>query len=78
MSRRLPRVTAGQVIRVVEKLGFAFSRQTGSHKIYRDVTGRRITVPFHAGKILHPKVLRSILADAGLTAEEFARLLRGR
>jgi hypothetical protein len=33
-------------------------------------------VPFHAGKILHPKVLKSILTDAGLTVEEFARLLK--
>jgi hypothetical protein len=33
-------------------------------------------VPFHGGKILHPKVLKSILADADLTVEEFARLLK--
>jgi predicted RNA binding protein YcfA (HicA-like mRNA interferase family) len=37
---------------------------------------KRVTVPFHAGKILHPKVLKSILADAELTVEEFARLLK--
>jgi len=37
---------------------------------------KRVTVPFHADKILHPKVLKSILADAELTVEEFAQLLK--
>ncbi len=73
---RLPRVTAGDTIRVVEKLGFTLSRQSGSHKIYHNAQGQRVTIPFHAGKILHPKVLKSILRDAGLTVEEFRRLLR--
>ncbi|HEY0072162.1 MAG TPA: hypothetical protein VGE04_19545 [Chloroflexia bacterium] len=34
-----------------------------------------MTVPFHSGRILHPKVLKSILIDAGLTMEEFSQLL---
>jgi predicted RNA binding protein YcfA (HicA-like mRNA interferase family) len=76
MNPRLPRVTAAQVIRVLEKLGFGLVRQSGSHKIYKNAIGKRATVPFHAGKILHPKVLKSILTDAGLTVEEFARLLK--
>ena len=76
MSPRLPAVTAGQVIRVLEKVGFGLARQSGSHRIYKDAAGRRVTVPFHSGKILHPKVLRSILADADLTLEDFIRLLQ--
>lgn len=75
MSDRLPRVTAAQVIRVLEQLDFVLVRQSGSHKIYKNVAGKRVTVAFHAGKILHPKVLRSILTDAGLTIEEFEELL---
>lgn len=75
MSDRLPRVTAAQVIRVLEKLNFVLVRQSGSHKIYRNSVGKRITVSFHAGKILHPKVLKSILDDAGLTIDEFESLL---
>lgn len=76
MSPRLPRVNATQVIRVLEKLGFGFARQSGSHKIYKDSTGKRVTVPFHAGKILHPKVLKSIIAEAGLATEEFISELK--
>ncbi len=76
MSSQLPRVTAAQAIRVLEKLGFELARQSGSHKIYKNAAGKRATVPFHAGKILHPKVLKSILADAGLTTEDFIQLLK--
>jgi predicted RNA binding protein YcfA (HicA-like mRNA interferase family) len=75
VSPRLPRVTAAEVVRVLEKRGFTLSRQSGSHRIYNDEAGNRVTVPFHSTKILHPKVLRSILNDAGMTIEEFMQLL---
>jgi predicted RNA binding protein YcfA (HicA-like mRNA interferase family) len=76
MSPRTPRVTASEIIRVLEKIGFGLSRQSGSHKIYKNSEGRRVTVPFHAGKVLHPKVLRSIQEDAGITPDEFAQFLK--
>ena len=76
MNPKLPRVTAQEVIRVLERIGFRCVRQSGSHRIYRDARGRRVTVPYHAGKTLHPKVLKSILRDADLTVEEFIRLLK--
>jgi predicted RNA binding protein YcfA (HicA-like mRNA interferase family) len=72
---KLPRVTAMQIIKVLEKSGFRLSRQSGSHKIYKDNRGKRVTVPFHSGKILHPKVLKSILSDAEISAEELKQLL---
>lgn len=75
MSPQLPRITAAQVVRVLEKQGFTLVRQSGSHKIYKNSEGKRVTVPFHAGKTLHPKLLSSILDDAGLTVEQFIALL---
>ena len=75
MSQRLPRVTADEVIRVIEKVGFTLARQSGSHRIYKSSAGKRITVPYHKGKILHPKILASILKDADLSREEFKNLL---
>jgi predicted RNA binding protein YcfA (HicA-like mRNA interferase family) len=73
---KLPRITAAEAIRVLEKAGFFLARQSGSHKIYKNQEGRRVTVPYHSGKILHPKVLSSILRDADLTVEEFKELMR--
>ena len=76
MSERLPRATASEAIRVLEKTGFLPVRQSGSHKIFKNAEGRRVTVPFHSGKTLHPKVLKNILKDADLTQDEFKELLR--
>lgn len=75
MNPRLPRVTAAQAIRVLEKCGFRLVRQSGSHRVYKNEAGQRVTVPFHSGKILHPKLLRSILRDTELTIDEFKELL---
>ncbi len=63
------------MIKIVEKLGFHLSRQSGSHKIYKNDEGKRVTIPYHSGKILHPKVVKSILVDAGLSVDEFKKML---
>jgi predicted RNA binding protein YcfA (HicA-like mRNA interferase family) len=60
---------------VLEKAGFVLARQSGSHMIYKDNAGKRVTVPFHASKILHPKVLKSILRDADISVEKLNDLL---
>jgi len=75
MSGKLPRITADKVIRVLEKVGFACVRQSGSHMIYKNREGKRVTVPYHSKKVLHPKVLKSILRDADLTVERFRELI---
>jgi predicted RNA binding protein YcfA (HicA-like mRNA interferase family) len=72
---KLPRLTAREICSVLEKLEFSVVRQSGSHIIYKNPEGKRVTVPFHAAKILHPKVLKSILRDVGLTAEALTKLL---
>ena len=75
MSQKLPRVTADEVVKALGKLGFSLSRQSGSHKIYKNPEGKRVTIPYHKGKVLHPKVLKSILKDAELSLDEFLKLL---
>ncbi len=62
---KLPRLTAREICSVLEKLGFSMTRQSGSHLIYKNAEGKRATVPFHAAKILHPKILKSIIARCG-------------
>ncbi len=68
---KLPRVTAGKMIRILKKKGFQAVRQSGSHLILRNEKGIRVTVPIHAGRILHPKIVKSIMRDAELTPEDF-------
>lgn len=71
-----PAVTARDVVKVAESIGFVKDRQRGSHAIYyRHADHRRVVIPMHAGKDLKPGTLRGIIADLGLTPEEFAALV---
>jgi predicted RNA binding protein YcfA (HicA-like mRNA interferase family) len=71
---RLPRLKGKELIRTLEKLDFEIVRTRGSHFLLRHPDCRTTTVPVHAGEILGPGLLRSILRDVELTAED---LLRG-
>ena len=75
MPKELPKVTAKDIMAVLQKEGFVCVRQSGSHKIYKNAQGKRATVPFHGSKILHPKVLKSILKDADISVERLNELL---
>lgn len=75
MNDKLPKLTAKEIIAILEKTGFILVRQSGSHKIYRNKHNKRVTIPFHAGKILHPKVLKSILKDADIAIEKLKELI---
>jgi len=70
MREKLPRVTAKKIVHLLEKKGFGLARQTGSHAIYKNNAGIRVTVPVHAGKILHPKIVKQICKDAGISPDE--------
>ncbi|MCD4815472.1 MAG: type II toxin-antitoxin system HicA family toxin [Methanosarcinales archaeon] len=76
MSEKLPRVTANEIIKIVEKLGFHLSRQSGSHKIFKNNEGKRVTIAYHSGKILHPKIIKSILADVGMSVDKFKKIMK--
>ena len=41
------------------KVGFILERQKGSHRIYKR-DNLRIVIPFHAGKVLHPKIVKEL------------------
>jgi predicted RNA binding protein YcfA (HicA-like mRNA interferase family) len=76
MSPKFPAVTSDEVIKVLQKIGFRFKRQSGSsHAIYyRNSDKKRTVVPIHKGKTLKIKTFKSVLSDAGLTVDEFNEL----
>jgi predicted RNA binding protein YcfA (HicA-like mRNA interferase family) len=76
MTGKLPRATAIKVIKALERAGFFLGRQSGSHKIYKNKEGKRVTIPYHVGRTLHPKVLKSILRDADMIYEELKELMK--
>ena len=70
-----PSIKAKEFIRVIEKLGYRFFRQKGSHAIYKHTDGTRVVVPIHLGKDLKPGTLSGLLKDIGLEKSEFQKLL---
>jgi predicted RNA binding protein YcfA (HicA-like mRNA interferase family) len=68
----LPRVSGREVIRALEKLGFAVKRQRGSHVILRRGSIGCV-VPDH--KELKTGTLNGVLRQAGVSAEEFIAAL---
>lgn len=73
---KLPRdVSASECIRALEKAGFQQRRQKGSHVILiRDTPFAMTVVPVNKKK-LRVGTLRDIIQQAGMTVEEFTRLL---
>jgi predicted RNA binding protein YcfA (HicA-like mRNA interferase family) len=60
--------------RALERIGFAFQRQKGSHMIRRRAAPyARVVVPAHRRRT-RPGTLRQILHEAGLNAEELKKL----
>ena len=73
---KLPRVTGREVVRALERAGFVFDRQRGSHVILlHSQTRQRVSIPVHAGRIVKLGTLKGILEDAGLSRDEFDLLL---
>jgi len=57
---KLQRLTAQEAEKLLLKAGFKMIRSKGSHRIYMK-GDNRIIVPFHPGRILHPKVVKQVL-----------------
>jgi len=72
---KLPTDLSGREVRTaLERAGFIFRRQSGSHMILRrDAPFARVVVPDH--KQVRSGTLRRIITDAGLTVELFMQLL---
>ena len=71
---KLPALKPKEVIKVLERAGFSFVRQKGSHRIY--VKGNiGVTIPFH-NEDLKKGTLRHIIKQASLATEDFLKLLK--
>ena len=72
----LPRVTGRGLVRALSRLGWVVVAQKGSHAhLKHPARGGRVTVPLHAGETIGPGLLRSILNQAGLTADDLRAVL---
>ena len=77
MSPRLPSLKAREVIRALERAGFEVSRTSGSHVrfVHKTDPARKVTIPVHASADMKRGTLHAIIAQAGLTIDEFLALM---
>ena len=72
MADKLPTISGYETIKALTKLGFVVRRQRGSHVVMQ--RDRIIfTVPLH--KTLKRGTLHAILKQAGVSGEEFKKLM---
>ena len=72
---KLPVISGKKCVSALERAGFYLKRQSGSHQIMRrDEPFCQVVVPNH--KILDRGTLRAIIRQAGLSVNEFLRLLK--
>ena len=69
-------LTARALIAALQRDGFVFARQRGSHHRYNHHNRRRVTVPFtRTGDTFAPKTLRTIIEDQARWTEDDLRRL---
>ncbi len=74
MSERLPALRPAQVVRALERAGWRTARQRGSHLVMVKPDAGILVIPIHTRDV--PRgTLRGVLADAGLSVEEFLSML---
>jgi len=71
---KLPVLSGKRCIKALGKAGFYFKRQEGSHvTLRRDEPFCQVVVPLH--RELDRGMLRAIIRQAGLSVDEFIKLL---
>jgi predicted RNA binding protein YcfA (HicA-like mRNA interferase family) len=75
---KLPQISGHEVCKALEKDGFVFKGQTGSHRIYQKESEEgtvTIPVPVHSSQPLKKGTLQGILKKAGLSKEKLIFLI---
>jgi predicted RNA binding protein YcfA (HicA-like mRNA interferase family) len=71
-----PAVTGKQLVKILEGQGWYVKRMRGSHHILRHPTiPDAVPVPVHGNRTIKRGTLGNILRTAGISREEFQRLL---
>ncbi|WP_258169676.1 type II toxin-antitoxin system HicA family toxin [Nostoc sp. 'Peltigera membranacea cyanobiont' N6] len=62
-------MTATEAEKLLLNAGFIQIRSKGSHRIYfREEV--RVVIPFHSGKVLHPKIVKQVLQAIDISENE--------
>ena len=72
--KKLPVASGAKVIKALMKMGYYIRDQEGSHIHLRHPFKKPLTIPNH--REIARGTLREIIKEAGLTVEEFKKLLK--
>ncbi len=72
MTDKLPILRAKEIAKILEKMGFGFKRQKGSHMFFEHPDGRTTVIPNHPTDHVDRGLLNKIIKhDLGITREVF-------
>lgn len=73
---KLPLLSAKELTRILEKIGFKFIRQEGSHMFFQHEDGRSTVIPNHPNEDIGRGLLIKIIKkDLQISREDFEKLL---
>jgi predicted RNA binding protein YcfA (HicA-like mRNA interferase family) len=73
---KLPLLSANEIIKILQKMGFKKLRQEGSHVFLQHSDGRTTVIPNHPGEDVDRGLLNKILKkDLGIDREDFIKYL---
>ena len=73
---KLPLLSANEIIKILQKMGFQKLRQEGSHVFLQHPDGRTTVVPNHPGEDVDRGLLNKILKkDLRIDREDFLKYL---
>ena len=71
---KLPLLSANEIIKILNKMGFLKLRQEGSHVFMQHPDGRTTVIPNHPGEEVDRGLLNKILKkDLGIERENFMK-----
>ena len=73
---RLKVINSTKLEKLLLKLGFKKIRPKGSHAFYRHPDGRTTTIPHHSGRDLARPLIKEILREIELSADEYNEYLK--
>ncbi len=72
---KLPVISGIKAVKALTKVGFFIDHQTGSHIILRKDGNKPVTISVPKHKEMKTGTLKAMIKQAGLTVEEFLKLL---
>jgi predicted RNA binding protein YcfA (HicA-like mRNA interferase family) len=72
---KLPVISGIKAVKALTRVGFSIDHQTGSHIIMRKDGSKSVTISVPKHKEMKAGTLRILIKQAGLTVDDFLKLL---